>query len=275
MPRLAVIGHVVHVTLARVASLPDRGAIVHADDACWIPGGGGGVAFHQLVQSPAEVHFFTALGDDAIGHAVAARVGTSGGVMHAARRPGPHSRDVALVTPDGERTIVVLGDPLHPRADDDLPWHVLEECDAVFFTAHDPALLRAARRARVLVVAARRAEALAASEVQADVVVGSHADPKETTPFADYRVPPYALVLTEGARGGTIETRAGVRRFPATPVSVTAGSYGAGDTFAAALTWFLAEGLDVLEACTRASVHGAAAVRGLDPLAHHRPLALV
>ena len=30
------------------------------------------------------------------------------------RRARPHTRDVVMVTPDGERTIVVVGEPLHP-----------------------------------------------------------------------------------------------------------------------------------------------------------------
>jgi ribokinase len=69
--------------------------------------------------------------------------------------------------PDGERTICVIGDNLHPTADDPLPWDELGECDGVYFTGGDPRTLRLARRARVLVVTARRFEVLAASGVRA------------------------------------------------------------------------------------------------------------
>jgi ribokinase len=46
----------------------------------------------------------------------------------------------------------------------------------------------------------------------------------------------------------------------------TGGAYGAGDSFAAALTYYLAAGLDAAAAAERASHHGAAVVASLDPL---------
>ena len=52
---------------------------------------------------------------------------------------------------------------------------------------------------------------------------------------------------------------------PAAPAEI-AGDYGAGDSFAAALTFFLAHGLAVEEACRRAGPFGAAVLRGIDPL---------
>src|SRR5205085_9123047 len=138
-----------------------------------------------------------------------------------------HTRDLLLVTPDGERTIVVLGEPLHPMRGDPLPWDVLGSCDAAYFTAQDPDALRAARAARILVVTARRRGALAASGVRADVVVGSSRDAREASVLADYPVPPGALVSTEGSAGGRIETRSGVQRFPAPALAPSSGgAYG-------------------------------------------------
>src|SRR5262245_54343131 len=110
--RVAVIGHAPHVEIGPVGALPAPGDIVHLDDFVWIPGGGGGIAFFQMVRSDAEVHFFTAVGHDGAGDAVLARLGSTGARIHAARRSEPHSHDVALVTPDGERTIIVIGAPL-------------------------------------------------------------------------------------------------------------------------------------------------------------------
>ena len=179
-----------------------------------------------------------------------------------------------MVVPGGERTIVVVGQPLHPRADDPLPWKLLASCDAAYFTAEDPAALRAAREARLLVVTARRRAALAASGVRADVVVGSAADPREASTLGDYPVPPRALVLTEGAAGGRVETAAGAVRFAAPPPPAdVASAYGAGDTFAAAMTYYLAAGLAVARACERAGPHGAAVLRALDPREGLLPLA--
>jgi ribokinase len=265
--RIAVVGHAQHVTLARVAGLPAPGDILHLDAPVWMAGGGGAITFFQLVRSPAEVLFFTAVGDDDAGTDVLARLTASGATIHAARRPGAHSRDLVLVTPDGERTIVVMQPPLQTRIDDPLPWDLFAACDAVFFTGQDPAVLRAARAARLVVVTARRAAALSASGIVADVVVGSANDPRESA--NDYPVPPRALVLTDGPRGGRVETAAGIATFPAPPAPpVLVGSYGAGDSFAGALTWYLADGLPVVEACARAGAHGAAVLTGTDPLQH-------
>jgi ribokinase len=272
--RLAVIGHVEHVTLGRVPAIPVAGEIAHLDAPRWFPGGGGGVAFWQLARSPAEVHLFTALGRDEAAREVEAALAASGARIHAARRDAPHTRDVVMVTPDGERTIVVVGEPLHPRYDDALPWEILATCDAAYFTAQDPAALRAARAARLLVVTARRREALVRSAVRADVVVGSAVDPRERSALADYPVAPDALVLTEGARGGRVDTASGSERFvaPPAPPGARGGAYGAGDSFAGALTFYLAAGLPVADACARAAPHGAAVLRGLDPREYQLPL---
>lgn len=273
-PRIAVIGHVEHVTIAPLARLPSPGEIAHVDQPVTIPGGGGGIAFFQLTRSPGELHLFTAVGNDDAGAFVRDEVEKTKARIHAVERPAPHTRDVVLVTRlRRERTIFVLGEPLHPLLTDPLPWELLPSFDAVYFTAQDPAILRAARAARLLVVTARRAEALARSGARADVVVGSRLDAREASAFADFAVPPRALVMTEGERGGTIETAEGVRRFVAAPMQgVRQGAYGAGDSFAGALTWYLALGRSVDDACGRAALHGAAVLRGLSPLDHQLPL---
>ncbi|HYM14776.1 MAG TPA: PfkB family carbohydrate kinase [Dehalococcoidia bacterium] len=270
--RIAVIGHVEHVTVAAVPALPAPGDILHLDHPLVIAAGGGGIAFFQFTRSRAELHLFTALGDDEAARAVEQRIVATGARVYAARRGAPHTRDLVLVTPDSERTIVVVGEPLHPRHDDALPWDTLAECDAVYFTAQDPHLLKLARRARLLVVTARRIEALARSGVRADVVVGSAVDPREAGALDRYPVPPGALIMTDGPRGGTIEVAGGIARFaaPASPSPV--GAYGAGDTFAAALTWYIASGRPLDDACTRAARHGAAVLRGLNPLDYQLPL---
>lgn len=266
--RIAVVGHVEHVTLGRVSEVPAPGAIVHLQRPFAFAGGGGGMAFAQLVRGPAEVHFLTAVGDDAAGDEVLAELRARGGHVHAVRRREPHTRAVAMVDAAGERTIVVVGEPHHPEARDPLPWDALAGFDGAYFTAQDPAALRAARGARVLVVAARRRAALDASRVRADVVVGSARDPREASARADYAVHPGALVLTEGAHGGRAETAAGTFRFEAPPSPPPGGgAYGAGDSFAAALTFHLAAGRSLADACARAARHGAAVLRDVDPRA--------
>ena len=271
--RIAVIGHVEHVALGRVPRLPGSGEIAHAHDVRVFPGGGGGIAFFQIAKSDAEVHLFTAFGNDEAANQVRARVETTAAHIHAATRDAAHTRDVVLITPDGERTIVVLGEPLHPELRDALPWELMASCEAAYFTAQDPGILRAARAAKLLVATARRREAILRSGVRADVIVGSLADPRERASLRDFPAPPRALVMTEGAAGGQVETAQGISRFPAPRVTAAGGgSYGAGDSFAGALTFYLALGLPVVEACTRAAHHGAAVLGSLEPLDAQLPL---
>jgi ribokinase len=265
--RIGVVGHVEHVTIGRVAALPRAGDIAHVHEARVIAGGGGGIAFFQLAKSDTELHLFTALGDDEAARVVEQAVAATGARIHAARRTEAHTRDVVMIGPDGERTIVVIGEPLHPRLDDALPWELFDGLDAVYFTAQDPALLARARRARIVVAAARRRDYIIASGARVDAVVGSCVDPRERATLADYPLPPAALVMTDGPRGGTVETAAGAARFASPRVDALVGSYGAGDSFAGALTYYLAAGCDPLEAATRAAPYGAAVLASLDPLA--------
>jgi ribokinase len=274
-PRIAVVGHVEHVTLGRVDAAPRAGDIVHLRDARFVPGGGGGIAFAQLCRSDAEVHLFTAVGNDDAARAVEARLRGAGERVHvhAAVRAVEHPRVVVLVDGEGRRTIVVAGGPLQPEAADPLPWSILAGADAVYFTGADPASLRLARGARLLAVTARRAPILAAAAVAVDVVVGSAADPRENAPFESYAPAPGALVLTDGPRAIRVMRRDGTTLVdaPRAPDAI-AGDYGAGDSFAGALTFFLAHGLAVEEACRRAGPYGAAVLRGIDPLASQERL---
>lgn len=271
--RIAVIGHVEHVTIARVPALPVPGDILHLDAPQVIAGGGGGIAFFQFAASEAELHLFTALGNDDGARYVRDRIAATSATIHAAPRAEPHTRDIVLVTSDGERTIIVVGRPLHPRHDDPLPWDILATCDAAYFTGEDPATLRLARQARFLVATARRKHVLDAAGVNPDVVVGSIRDPREGYRRSDYAHAPGAVVMTDGPRAGTIETSAGISRFdPPTVTAPVVGAYGAGDTFAAALTYHLALGFSLDDACLRASSHAAAVLTSINPLPAQQPL---
>ncbi|WP_437931231.1 PfkB family carbohydrate kinase [Sorangium sp. So ce291] len=274
-PRIAVVGHVEHVTLGRTEGIPRPGDIVHLQEPRFLPAGGGGLAFAQLCRSDAEVHLFTALGRDEAARAVEERIraGNERVHIHSARRSAVHPRVVIFVDADGRRTIIVTGSPLQPAATDPLPWSMLADCDAVYFTGADPESLRLARAARRLVVTARRGAALRAAAVAPDVVVGSVADPRENAPIDAYDPLPGALVLTDGPRPVRVVRRGGTTLVDAPPAPErVVGDYGAGDSFAGALTFFLAHGLSVEEACRRAGPHGAAVLRGIDPLETQTPL---
>ncbi len=275
-PRIAVIGHVEHVTLGRFTGVLQPGSVVHMQDTRVVPAGGGGIAFAQMCRSEAEVHLFTAVGTDEAGRTVEARIRAHGGRVHvhAAVRDVEHPRVVVVVDGHGRRTIFVTREPLHPAASDPLPWPALATCDAAYFTGTDPESLRMARRARVLVVSARRSETLRAAAVAPDVVVGSVDDPRENRDLPAYEPASGALVLTDGPRAVRVVRKSGVTLVdpPPAPQSIV-GDYGAGDSFAAALTFFLARGLPVEDAARRACPSGAAVLRGLDPLEVQVPLA--
>jgi ribokinase len=267
--RIAVVGHVEHVTLGRTDTVPAAGDIVHLREVRFLPGGGGGLAFAQLCRSDAEIHLFTAVGNDEAGRAVEARLQAAPEHVHVhlARRAVDHPRVVVIVDGEGHRTVVVTAAPLQPAAADPLPWSILGDCDAAYFTGDDAGSLRLARAARHLVVTARRSEALRSAATAPDVVIGSRNDPRENAPIDAYEPLPGALVLTDGPRAVSIWRRGGVTRVDAPPAPARVlGDYGAGDSFAGALTFFLAHGLSLEEACRRAGPHGAAVLRGIDPL---------
>ena len=268
-PRIAIVGHVEHVTLGRISGIPGPGDILYLREPCFLPGGGGGIAFAQLCRSEAEIHLYTAVGSDEAGRAVAARLASAAPRIHihAVVRAVAHPRVVVMIDDNGQRTIVVTESPLQPAASDPLPWSILASCDAVYFTGADPETLRYARAARRLVVTARRSSVIRAAAVVPDVIIGSCSDPRENAPFATYEPRPGALVLTDGPRAIRIFAASGPAEVdpPPAPVRVV-GDYGAGDSFAGALTYFLAHGLSVAEACRRAGLYGAAVLRGVSPL---------
>ena len=171
--------------------------------------------------------------------------------VHAAHRDHPQTRVLALIDPAGERTLYVVGENDHPTATDPLPWEELADMDGVYFTGQDPATLRLARAAPVLVVTARRFASLAASGVRADALVGSGSDPGEQYDLAELEPRPEHVIVTDGAHSG-----AGYRSVA--PPGPVVDTYGAGDTFAAGVTYGLAAGYEELERTLRFAAERAA-----------------
>jgi ribokinase len=266
-PRVAVVGHVEWVEFLRVPRVPAAGEIVHATSVFEHAAGGGGVASVQLRKLAGSCVFFTALGDDETGHAAEADLRSRGVDLRVAWRAQPQRRGVTFLDDAGERTITVLGEREVPRASDDLPWDLLAEVDGVYFTGGDEGALRAARQARAVVATSRVLPLLARASVQLDALVGSGADPSERYRPGDLDPVPRAVVMTAGARGGTIQ-RPGEEdaTFAAADLPGPIGdAYGAGDSFAAGLTYGLGAGMPVDEAVALAARCGACCMTGHGP----------
>jgi ribokinase len=274
-PRIAVVGHVEWVQFARVARVPRAGEVVHARDPFEEPAGGGAVAAVQAARLAGEATLMTVLGDDDNGRRSVLRLRELGVLVHAATRSAATRRAVALLDESGERTITTFGPRLEPAgSDEELPWNLLEEMDAVYFTAGDVEALRTARAAPVL-VASPRAIAALGHGVPLDALVLSSNDTIEREEAAAASRDAALLVTTDGARGGSYRLRSGESGTwdasppPAAPVS----AYGCGDSFAAGLTYGLAAGLDVPAAIELAARCGAASLAGRGPYRHQLRLA--
>jgi ribokinase len=266
-PRVAVVGHVEWVQFARVPHIPRVGEVLHARDTFEEPAGGGAVAAVQLAGLAGEATLITALGEDEHGRRSVARLRELGVHVWAAPRAAPTRGAVTLVDAAGERTITTFGARLEPiGADREVPWHVLEQMDAVYFTAGDIDALRAARAARVLVASPRAIDALG-HRVPLDALVLSGDDSTECREAARVQDEAELVVFTEGARGGAYRERSGEagRWAPVPPPADPVDSYGCGDSFAAGLTYGLGAGLAVGDALALGARCGAVCLTGRGP----------
>jgi ribokinase len=264
--RIAVVGHLEWVEFVRVERVPAPGDIVHGEPLLAVAAGGGAVAAVQLARWGAEALFFTALGDDALGHRAHEELRARGVQVHATFRPEPQRRAVTLIDAERDRTIIVIGDRLVAHGADALPWHELATCDAVYITGGDTQAIREARHARAVVATSRILPALRDAAIELDALVGSEADPAERYQAGDLPVAPRLSVRTEGARGGWYALTDGVRHdYLAVPAQVTGDTYGSGDTFAAALTYALGEQRSAPDAIAFAAARAAEVVAYVGP----------
>jgi ribokinase len=259
--RAAVVGHVEWVRFAQVERLPRQGEIVTASDSWEEPAGGGADAAGELVRLGAEVDFFLAVGNDDLGQRAREALETLGCRVHASTREAPQRRAFTYVDAEGERTITLMGAKLHPHGSDPLPWGDLAEVDAVYFCAGDADALRAARQARVLVATAREVPTLIEAQVQLDALVRSGQDPSEAYLPGQLDLAPRLIVTTMGREGGAFVAgpEEGVYAAAELPGPIV-DAYGAGDSFAAGLTFALGRGDGPAAALAFAAHCGAAAM---------------
>jgi ribokinase len=265
--RVAVVGHVEWIEFAHVDHVPKPGDIVHASDTWEAAAGGGAVAAVQLARLAGECMFLTALGDDELGRTAKYELEALGVRVEAAWRAEAQRRGFVYLDGDGERTITVMGSRVGPSFGDPLPWSELEGADGVYFTAGDAGAVQAARTAQNLVATVRAIAPVADARVQLDALVASAKDEGERYHPGELEPAPLLVARTDGAAGGTLTSANGKSvHWKAAPLPGPAvDSYGAGDSFAAGLTYALAEGRAPEEAVAFGARCGAACMTGRGP----------
>jgi ribokinase len=258
--KVAVVGHVEWISFLAVDRPPTPGLVLRAPEERSEAGGGGGVAAAELARLAGAATLVTAMGADARGQAIPAAFAVAGVRVIGPKRPEPHRRAVTLIDPAGERTIVVVG-PAQAATGAEVDPAIFAAFDAVYFCKGDAALLRAARGARALVATARVLDVAREAGVRLDALVRSGVDPHERYVDGDLPVPPGLVATTEGASGGAWRTAKEQGRWAAVaPPGPVYDAYGAGDCFAAGLTWALGAGMGPQAAVDFAAGRGAGAL---------------
>ena len=233
MTRVAIVGHVEWVQFIRVERFPVAGEIQRAQRESTHAGGGAVVAAAVLAQHGAEVDFYGAVGTDAIGDAAVRQLTERGINVYAARRPGPTREVLTLLDQKGERTILPIGERLQPEGADELAWDRLSTADAVYVTAADQGVL----------------ERLDRPDVYIDALIFSGSDEVEIGWARRLESDTRLMVATDGGHGGRWWGESEGRWQAVPPPGPIRDSYGGGDSFAAGVTYGLAEGRSVGQAC--------------------------
>lgn len=275
--KVAVVGHVEWVQFGRVEHLPRAGEVAHATAAFEEPAGGGAVAAVALARLAGACTLHTVLGADDEGRrsherltelGVEVREGEANGA-----EPGsalPTRRAVTLIDDAGERTITTFGTRLDPAGEEPSRWGGFGGLDATYFTAGDLAALCRAREASRIVVASPRARHALGQGVPLDALVLSADDEIELADAGPALAEAELVIYTEGADGGRWHRRDGREgRWSAAALSgPLVDSYGAGDTFAAGVTYGLGAGMSLDQTLALAAEASARCLAGAGPYSH-------
>ena len=236
----AVVGHVEWINFLKVDQLPKPGVISHSKKSLEYPAGGGTIIAKTLSDLTLnQIHFFTALGNDAYGDKCFKILSRMGINLHVAWRDNPTRRGFSLIDYQGERAITVIGERLAPNYKDNLDWSILKKMDGIFITASDSEIFKMARSASILCTTPRVGlNTINNSNVLLDGLIGSNLDPGEVFSFSELSVKPKYTIKTEGENGGIIFPGGRYKALKNKKQKVD--SYGCGDSFAAAILYGMA-----------------------------------
>jgi ribokinase len=275
--RVAVVGSANMDLVATAPSLPRPGETVLGNDFTMVPGGKGANQAIAAARAGARCAVIAAIGSDAFGVTLKARLTASGvDTTHLRVEYGASGVAVIVVDAAGENSIVAT-----PGANAALTTlrpaelAAISDADVLVCQLEIPldTVTQAARAARAagtrVVLNAAPARALPAELLAAvDLLVVNEVEAQELTgrgrhdPAALLASVPRA-VLTLGAKGAWYGDRDGAAELVAPPAVRSVDSTAAGDAFTGALAVAWGEGRPILDAVRWACAAGAACVRRL------------
>lgn len=262
--------------VATAPSLPRPGETVLGDDFVMVPGGKGANQAVAAVRAGASCAFLGAIGSDAFGVTLRARIAAAGvdtshlRVVYGASgvaliMVGADGENAILVTPgangaftgltEGELTCVRQADVLVAQLE--IPVATVTEAALAAREAGTRVVLNAAPARSVPPELLDAVDLLVVNETEAQLLTGRAGDP-----YALLELVPRA-VLTLSGRGAWYGDRDGLAvHVPAVRVDVV-DSTAAGDAFTGALAVAWGEGREIVDAVRWAAAAGAACVRRL------------
>ncbi|MFI7211855.1 ribokinase [Micromonospora maritima] len=275
--RIAVVGSANMDLVGTAAVLPRPGETVLGSEFVMLPGGKGANQAVAAVRAGASCVFLGAIGSDAFGVTLRARI-TAAGVdtTHLRVMYGPSGVALVMVGGAGENAILVTpgaNEAFTAPTEDELT--AVREADVLVAQLEVPVetVTEAARAARAggtrVVLNAAPARPLPADLLAAtDLLVVNEPEAQALTgrgrdePAALLDLVPRAVLTLGGDGAWYVDRDRPAVHVPAVPVDVV-DSTAAGDAFTAALAVAWGEGRDLVEAVRWAAAAGAACVRRL------------
>ncbi|WBC14375.1 ribokinase [Micromonospora sp. WMMA1998] len=275
--RIAVVGSANMDLVGSAAALPRPGETVLGSEFVMLPGGKGANQAVAAVRAGASCVFLGAIGSDAFGVTLRARI-TAAGVDtgHLRVMYGPSGVALVMVGGAGENAILVTpgaNEAFTAPTEDELT--AVREADVLVAqlevpveTVTEAALAARAAGTRVVLNAAparplppdllAATDLLVVNEPEAQALTGRGRD----APAALLDLVPRAVLTLGGDGAWYVDRDRPAVHVPAVPVEVV-DSTAAGDAFTAALAVAWGEGRDLVEAVRWAAAAGAACVRKL------------